>query len=151
MGVTAKLSAFLCLSATCHFNTSGRDMVECTRSIISQSVRPAAAYLAISLLHPSGEKKQTFSVASLQLTVQLPCLKVFSSFILPSRACPKGSFGRCQYCRARSRRRCQHSTSGPITAKPQIDEDSSVTALAHGQTRDVLWCARHARGLNCAS
>ena len=39
-------------------------MAECTRSIFSQSVRPAAAYLAISLLRPSGEKKQTFSVVS---------------------------------------------------------------------------------------
>ena len=87
-----KLSAFLCLSATWHFNTSGRYMVECTRSIFSQSLQPAAAYLAISLLRPSGEKKQTFSVVSLQLTVQLPCLKVFSSFILLSRACQKRSF-----------------------------------------------------------
>ena len=26
-----------------------------------------------------------------------------------------------------------------------------MIALAHGKTRDVLWCARHARGLNCAS
>ena len=67
-------------------------MVECTRSIFSQSVQPAAAYLAISLLRPSGEKKQTFSVVSLQLTVQLPSLKVFSSFILSSRACQKRSF-----------------------------------------------------------
>ena len=62
------------------------------RSIFSQSLQPAAAYLVISLLRPSGEKKQTFSVESLQLTVQLPCLQVFSSFILPSRACQKRSF-----------------------------------------------------------
>ena len=33
------------------------------------------------------EKKETFSVVSLQLTVQLPCRNVFSSFILPLRAC----------------------------------------------------------------
>ena len=68
-------------------------MVDCTRSIFSQSPQPAAAYLAISLhvLRPSGGKKQTFSVVSLQLTVQLPCLQVFSSFILPSRACQKRS------------------------------------------------------------
>ena len=39
-----------------------------------------------------GEKKQTFSLSSLQLTVQLPCLNVFSSFILPLRACQKRSF-----------------------------------------------------------
>ena len=38
------------------------------------------------------EKKETFSVASLQLTVQLPCRNVFSSFILPLRACQKRSF-----------------------------------------------------------
>ena len=37
-------------------------MVECTQSFFPQAVRPAAAYLAISLLRPSGEKKQTFSV-----------------------------------------------------------------------------------------
>ena len=49
-------------------------------------------YLAISLLRPSGEKKQTFSVVGLQLTVQLSCLQVFSSFILPSRACQKRIF-----------------------------------------------------------
>ena len=67
-------------------------MVDFTRTIFSQSVRPAAAYFAISLLRPSGEKKQTFSVPSLQLTVQRPCLKVFSSFILPLRACQKRSF-----------------------------------------------------------
>ena len=67
-------------------------MVDCTRSIFSQSQQPAAAYLAISLLRPSGEKKQTFSAVSLQLTVKLPCLQVFSSFILPSRACQKRSF-----------------------------------------------------------
>ena len=35
---------------------------------------------------------RTFSTVSLQLTVQLPCLKVFSSFILPLRACQKRSF-----------------------------------------------------------
>ena len=69
-------------------------MVDCTRSVFSQSLQPAAAYLAISLLRPSGKKKQkkTFSVVSLQLTVQLPCLQVFSSFILPSRACQKRRF-----------------------------------------------------------
>ena len=33
------------------------------------------------------EKKETFSVVSLQLTVQFPCRNVFSSFILPLRAC----------------------------------------------------------------
>ena len=38
------------------------------------------------------EKKETFSVASLQLTVQLPCGNVFSSFILPLRACQRRSF-----------------------------------------------------------
>ena len=38
------------------------------------------------------EKKQTFSVVSLQLTVQLPSLNVFSSFILPLRVCQKRSF-----------------------------------------------------------
>ena len=65
-------------------------MVECTQSIFSQSVWPA--YLAISLLRPSGEKKQTVSVVSLQLTVQLPCRNDFSSFILPLRACQKRSF-----------------------------------------------------------
>ena len=37
------------------------------------------------------EKKETFSVVSLQLTVQLPCRNVFSSFILPLRACQKRS------------------------------------------------------------
>ena len=37
------------------------------------------------------EKKETFSVASLQLTVQLPCGNVFSSFILPLRACQRRS------------------------------------------------------------
>ena len=73
-------------------DTSSRYMVGCTRSIFSQSLQPAAAYLAISLLRPSGEKKRTFSVVSLQLKVQLPCLQVFSSFILPSRACQKRSF-----------------------------------------------------------
>ena len=67
-------------------------MVDCTRAIFSQSVRPAAAYFAISLPRPSEEKKQTFSVVSLQLTVQLPFLNVFSSFILPLRACQKRSF-----------------------------------------------------------
>ena len=73
-------------------DTSGRYMVDCTRAIFSQSVRPAAAYFAISLLRHSGEKKQTFPVVSLQLTVQLPCLNVLSSFILPLRACQKRSF-----------------------------------------------------------
>ena len=73
-------------------DTSGRYMVDCTRAIFSQTVRTAAAYFAISLLRPSGEKKQTFSVVSLQLTVQLPCRNVFSSFILPLRACQKRSF-----------------------------------------------------------
>ena len=38
-----------------------------------------------------------------------------------------------------------------LDAKPQIDEDSCVIALAHDQTRDVLWCARHLRGLNFTS
>ena len=38
------------------------------------------------------EKKGTFSVASLQSTVQLPCGNVFSSFILPLRACQRRSF-----------------------------------------------------------
>ena len=87
--MNAKLSAFLCLSVR---DTSGRYMVDCTRSVFSQSVQPAAAYLTISPLRPSGEKKQTFSVVSLQFTVELPCLQVFSSFILPSRACQKRSF-----------------------------------------------------------
>ena len=73
-------------------DTSGRYMVDCTRAIFSQTVRTAAAYFTISLLRPSGEKKQTFSVVSLQLTVQLPCRNVFSSFILPLRACQKRSF-----------------------------------------------------------
>ena len=73
-------------------DTSGRYMVDCTRAIFLQSVRTAAMYFAISLLCPSGEKKQTFSVVSLQLTVQLPCLNVFSSFIFPLRACQKRSF-----------------------------------------------------------
>ena len=73
-------------------DTSGRYMVDCTRAIFSQTVRTAAAYFAISLLRPSGEKKQTFSLVSLQLTVQLPCRNVFSSFILPLRACQKRSF-----------------------------------------------------------
>ena len=62
-------------------------MVDCTPAIFSQSVRPAAACFAISLIRPSGEKKQTFSVVSLHLTVQLPCLNVFSFFILPLTAC----------------------------------------------------------------
>ena len=88
-GCRQRLSVFLCLSAMWHFR---RNMVDCTRAIFSQSVRPAAAYFAISLLRPSGEKKQTFSVVSLQLTVQLPCLNVFSSFILPLRACQRRSF-----------------------------------------------------------
>ena len=39
-----------------------------------------------------GKRNKLFSVVSLQLTVQLPCLQVFSSFILPSRACQKRSF-----------------------------------------------------------
>ena len=34
----------------------------------------------------------------------------------------------------------KHATSGPITAKPYIDE-----------VLDVLWCARHVRSLNCAT
>ena len=38
------------------------------------------------------EKKETFSVVSLQLIVQLPCRNVFSSFILPLRTCQKQSF-----------------------------------------------------------
>ena len=38
------------------------------------------------------EKKETFSVVSLQLTIQLPCRNVLSSFILPIRACQKRSF-----------------------------------------------------------
>ena len=33
----------------------------------------------------------------------------------------------------------------------QVQEASCVIALAHGQTRDVLWFARHARGQNCGS
>ena len=66
-------------------------MVDCTRATFSQSVRTSAAYFAISLLRPSG-KERKFSVASLQLTVQLPCGNVFSSFILPLRARQRRSF-----------------------------------------------------------
>ena len=101
VGVNAKLSAFLCLSATWHFR---RYMVGCTRAIFSQSVRTAVAYFAISLLRSSGEKKQTFSVVSLQLTVQLPCRNVFSSFILPLRVCQKRSFHDVSTVRAEAER-----------------------------------------------
>ena len=34
------------------------------------------------------------------------------------KSMPKAKFWRCQHCRGRSRKRCQQSTSGPITAKP---------------------------------
>ena len=112
-GLTGTLSAFLCLSAR---DTSGRYIVDCTRAIFSQWVQPAAAYFAISLLSPSGETKQTFSVVSLQLTVQLPCLNVFSSFILLLRACQKRSFDDVSTVGARAERGV--NTGGPITTKP---------------------------------
>ena len=73
-----------------------------------------------------------------------------SSFYVTS-SMPKAKFWRCQSCWGRSIKRCPYSTSRPITAKPQIDEHSCVIPLAHGQARDVLWCVRHARHLNCAS
>ena len=41
-------------------DTSGRYMADRTRTIFSQSVRPATAYLAISLLQPSGERNKPF-------------------------------------------------------------------------------------------
>ena len=65
-----------------------------------------------------GENKQTLSVVSLQLTVQLPCRKVLLLLHLTFKSMPKAKFWRCQHCRGRSRKRCQQSTSGPITAKP---------------------------------
>ena len=95
MGGTAKVECFSLFEPLRDTSTLP---VGTWSSALDQSFRShynrlaAAAYLAISLLRPSGEKKQTFSVVSLQLTVQLPCLKVFSSFILPSRACQKRSF-----------------------------------------------------------
>ena len=52
-------------------DTSGRYMVDCTRAIFLQSVLLAAAHFPISPLRSSGEKKQTFYIVSLQLTVQL--------------------------------------------------------------------------------
>ena len=63
-------------------------MVDCTETISSQSVQPAAAMFTIS--RPSEE--QTFSVASFQFTVQLPRLNVFSSLILPVGASKKRAF-----------------------------------------------------------
>ena len=65
-----------------------------------------------------GEKKQTFSVVSLQLTVSTPLSTGLLLLYLTFKSMPKAKFWRCQYCRVRSRRRCQNSTSGPITAKP---------------------------------
>ena len=69
-------------------------MVDCTRSIFSQSVRQAAAYLAISLLRPSGGGKETnFFGSKSAVDSSTPLSKrVFSSFILPLRACQKRSF-----------------------------------------------------------
>ena len=128
-------------------------MVDCTRSIFSQSLQPAAAYLAITLLRLSGEKKQTFLVVSLQLTVQLPCLQVFSSFILPSGACQKRSFDdvgtvvsgaeevskldkRTDHRKALDRRRFEPDRSGP---RPDQRRFVVCSPRSWSELRELVW------------
>ena len=83
-----------------------------------------------------GGRKNFFGGKSANESSTPLCKRVLLLY-LTVRRMPKAKFWRCLYCRSRSRKRCEHSTSGPLTARPSIDGDSFVTALAHDQTWDV--------------
>ena len=147
-GCDCDIECFLCLSATWHFRSVHSRLLSNNLFAVS-----AAGCCVVRNLTTSSfrEKLQTFFCSKSAIDSSVPFSKCLLLLYLTFKTMSKASFWRCWCCRCRSRKRCQHSTSGPITAKPLIDEDSCVIALAHGQTWDVLWCAHHARGLNCAS
>ena len=63
-----------------------------------------------------GEKETNFFSSKFAVDSSTPLSKGLLLLYLTFKSMPKAKFWRCQYCRGRSRRRCQHSTSGPITA-----------------------------------
>ena len=65
-------------------------------------------------------------------------------FLFPiCRTMSEASFQRCRYRQGQSKkratRRCQHSTTAPLTTRPLMDEDSCMIAPAHSQIPDVSW------------
>ena len=146
------LSAFLCLSATWHFRSvHGR-----LHSNNLFAVSAAGCCVLRNLTTSSfGGKEQTISLSSLQLTVQLPCLNVFSSFILPLRARQKRSFDDVSTVGAGAERgvntwQANRSPQGLWSTKicawlfsPTARPETSCSVLA----TPVVWAARVRRSM----
>ena len=113
--LTATLSAFLCSSATWHFRSAHGWLHSSNLLAVSADGCCVLHSLTTSSFggketHVFGSKSATES--STPLSKRLPLLQ------LTFKRMPKANFWRCQHCRGRSRKRCQQSTSEPITAKP---------------------------------
>ena len=65
-----------------------------------------------------GGKETNFFGSKSAIDSSTPSSKRLLLLHLTFKSMPKAKFWRCQHCRGRSRKRCQQSTSGPITAEP---------------------------------
>ena len=122
-GVTTTFSAFLCLSVTWHFRSVHGRLHSNNLFAVSAAGRCVVRNLTTSSFR--GKETNFFGSQS-AIDSSVPFSKRRLLLYLTFKSMPEASFWRCQYSRGWSRKRGQHSTSGPITARPSIDEDSCV-------------------------
>ena len=130
VGVTATLRAFLCLSARWHFRSiHGR-----LHSNNLFAVSAAGCCVVRNLTTSSFWGKETNSFGSKSvIDSSVPFSnKRLLVLCFTFKSMPKVSFWQCRSCRGQSRKRCQHSTSVPITTSLRSPKVRAVIAPANG-------------------
>ena len=85
-----------------------------------------------------GGKETNFFGSKFAIDSSTPLSTGLLLLYLTFKSMPKAKFWRCQYCRVRSRRRCQNSTSGPT---PQSLRSTKIRAwLPWPTTRPETFC-----------